>query len=647
MQSCPRSVSIVLSIVAFIFSCEVQAQMISTIAGNGTGGFSGDGSPATVAELDNPTSVILDKSGNLYIGEIYNFRIRKVDSKGVITTIAGSGCVAPACYVGGFSGDGGPATIAEIGGVTGMAIDTAGNIFFADGPNNRIRKVSTAGIITTVAGSGCTYPCAGGFSGDGGPATAALLNHPDAICMDSAGNLYISDEYNYRIRKVNTSGIISTIAGTGYHGYGGDGAPAITAGFSILLGGIAADLHGNIFISDSNCVRVVNAAGIISRFAGTYTAGYSGDGGPATAAQLWRPGGLDADRTGNVYIADQNSDRIRKVNRAGIISTVAGNGTGGYSGDGMPATAAELAGPADVALDCGGNIFIADYVNQRIRKVDGNHAPAFVKGHTHSIATCGNGLAQFIDSLLTARDIDTMQVLTWGLAAGPAHGTVSGTYATNTTGDTLTPTGLSYSSAPGYSGIDSFRIAVTDCGQLSDTATFYVTINPLPATGVITGTDSVCKNGAAVVLSDAVAGGVWSATNSSAAVAGGVVTGLSAGRDTIVYTVTGTYCVASAMFPVDVVVCPNGVKPLTPKGDPTIWPNPVKDELTVSNAAGSEVRIYDIVGQLSFGGLMMTGDKLMMTSDKQVVNIKGLAPGTYIVRITGDGRMQNFRVVKE
>jgi hypothetical protein len=235
-----------------------------------------------------------------------------------------------------------------------------------------------------------------------------------------------------------------------------------------------------------------------------------------------------------------------------------------------------------------------------------------------------------------------MQTDTWHILTAPVHGMITGApYTMSTMGDTLTPSGLSYTPSTGYIGTDSFMIGVTDCGNLSDAITIYVTIRPLPEAGTIAGADTVCTNGATITLSDAITGGAWSAANSSAAVAGGVVTGLSAGKDTILYTVTGTYCVASAMFPVEVVVCPNDVKPLTPKGEPAIWPNPVKDELTVSNAAGSEVRIYEVVGQqVSFGRLMMTGDK-------QVVNIKGLAPGTYIMRITGDGWAQNFRVVKE
>jgi sugar lactone lactonase YvrE len=221
---------------------------------------------------------------------------------GVISTVAGNGTA-------GFSGDGGPATSAQLYNPYGVAVDTAGNLFIADATNNRVRKVTPGGVISTVAGNGT-----GGYSGDGGPATAAQLYSPTGVAVDTAGNLFIADPGNYRVRKVTPGGVIGTVAGNGYQGH-------------------------------------------------------SGDGGPATAAQLYYPYGVAVDTAGDLFIADTNNYRVRKVTPGGVISTVAGNGTPGFSGDGGPATSAWLYMPFGVAVDTAGNLFIADYGNNRIRKV--------------------------------------------------------------------------------------------------------------------------------------------------------------------------------------------------------------------------------------------------------------------------------------
>ncbi|MEK6590028.1 MAG: hypothetical protein AABZ11_05040, partial [Nitrospinota bacterium] len=331
---------------------------ITTIAGNGTAGYSGDRLPATSALLKYPSRVVVDAQGNLFFSDTGNYRIRKIGMDRTISTIAGNGFQ-------GYSGDDGKAINVKISWSHGLTIDGHGNLFIADMDNHRIRKVSSDGIITTIAGNGT-----GGYSGDGGGATNANLNYPNGIAIDKLGNLFIADSSNHRIRKVTPDGIITTIAGNGTAGYSGDGGLANSARLNypneVIIDGL-----GNLFIADTSNhrIRKVSPDGIITTVAGNGSAGYGGDGGLAINASLNYPRGITIDSYDNLFIADTSNHRIRKVSPDGIITTIAGNGTAGYGGDGGQATSAKINSPYGVFVDGQGNLFITDRSNHRIRKV--------------------------------------------------------------------------------------------------------------------------------------------------------------------------------------------------------------------------------------------------------------------------------------
>jgi sugar lactone lactonase YvrE len=340
-----------------------SACTITTIAGTGGAGFSGDGSLANAAALYYPFGVAVDADHNVYIADTYNHRIRKVAAiGGTITTVAGTG-------IPGSSGDGGLATAAPLYEPRGVAVDADRNVYIADTNNHRIRKVAASdGTITTVAGTGSP-----GFSGDGSLATAAQLSAPTGIAVDADRNVYIADRINHRIRKVAAiSGIISTVAGTTSGGFWGDGSLATAAKLQ-YPSGVAVDADRNVYIADHSNQRIRKVAasdGIITTIAGTGGAGFSGDGSLANAAALYYPFGVAVDANRNVYIADQINHRVRKVAATdGTISTVAGTGSFGFSGDGGLAIAAMLNYPLGVAVDADHNVYIADTPNNRIRKV--------------------------------------------------------------------------------------------------------------------------------------------------------------------------------------------------------------------------------------------------------------------------------------
>jgi type IX secretion system substrate protein/NHL repeat-containing protein len=312
-------------------------------------------------------NIALDPAGKVYTAS--GSVVYKVDSGGLETVVAGGGS--------GY-GDGGPATAASLSNAYNLAFDKAGNMYISDAGYGVVRKVNTAGIISTVAGN---HTLGTGYTGDGGPATAAKVNCT-TVCVDVTGNVYIADEPDLVIRKVNTSGIITTVAGNGTSGYSGDGGPATAASLQNYteanIWGIATDLIGNLYISTGHGYRVrkVNAAGIITTVAGNGSAGHSGIGGPAIAANIYYPEGLTTDAAGNLYISQWQNCVLTAVNTAGILSTIAGNYTISYSGDGGPATAAGLNAASDVAIDANGDIYIADCHNFCIRKITGSYLSA-------------------------------------------------------------------------------------------------------------------------------------------------------------------------------------------------------------------------------------------------------------------------------
>jgi uncharacterized protein (DUF427 family) len=419
----------------------MSAGDIYTVAGNGTAGFSGNGGPATSAELDDPAGVTVDGAGNLVIADTDNDRVRveaastgtfygRAMTAGDIYTVAGNGNTT-------FSGDGGPATSAELDSPRWVTVDAAGNLIIADTYNRRVRveaastgtfygQAMTAGDIYTVAGTQRR-----GFSGDGGPATKARFDEPAGVTVDGAGNLIIADTYNRRVRVVAastgtfygqamTAGDIYTVAGDGTAGFSGDGGPATSAKLRDLYG-VAVDAAGNLIISDTNNnrVRVVAAstgtfygqamtAGDIYTVAGNGKPGFSGDGGPATSAELDNPAGVTVDAAGNLLVADTGNRQVRveaastatfygQAMTAGDIYTVAGDGTAGFSGDGGPATSAELDDPAGVTVDAAGNLIIADQGNDRVRVVAASTATfygqAMTAGDIYTVA--GNGKPGF------------------------------------------------------------------------------------------------------------------------------------------------------------------------------------------------------------------------------------------------------------
>ena len=362
--------------------------IITTIAGDGEAGFSGDGGPAADAEFNTIAGLAVDAAGNLFVADRGNNRIRKITPDGMITTIAGTG--AP-----GIAGDNGPATAAQLDSPSRIALDSSGNLYFTQNffvprltaapPDSRVRKIDTRGVITTVAGGGTTV-------GDGIPATSASLI-PAGLAADPAGNLYIADAQSFGIRKVDTSGRISTIAGgSGKHGYSGDGGPSLSARFYFKTSSLALDSAGSLLIADdvNQRVRKLTAAGAISTVAGNGLFHSTGNGGSAVSASLDYPTSLLSDPARNIYVTEPILSRVRRITPDGNINIFAGRGIQDYTGDGGQATAATLGYPVGLAMDSGGNLYVSDSLTSVIRKIDRNGIISTIAG-TGTLGFGGDG----------------------------------------------------------------------------------------------------------------------------------------------------------------------------------------------------------------------------------------------------------------
>ena len=366
IESPPMKKTLLLACFFHLCYSSTRAQtLITTICGiGGTAGYTGDGTLATDATLHTPGGIFVNAAGDVYIADgLYNYAVRKVTAAtGIITTIAGTG-------IGATTGDGGPATAAAVNWPNDIYVHSSGDVYITESSGKVIRRISAAtGNISTIAGTG-----ANAYTGDGGPATAAALEVPTSVTGDAVGNIYFTEYGSSTVRKISAAtGIITTVAGTGVTGTSADGGPAVSTKLNGPDGLYIAS-NGDIYIADaaSHRIRKVSAAtGIISTVAGNGTNGYSGDGGPATDAQLFNPSDVSIDAGGNMYIADVSNHVIRKVSAAGIITTIAGDGTSGFTGDGGPATAARLYGPGSVFAHPSGAIYISDGGNDVIRKIE-------------------------------------------------------------------------------------------------------------------------------------------------------------------------------------------------------------------------------------------------------------------------------------
>jgi len=399
---------------------------------------------------------------------------------------------------GSFGGDGGAATAAQLRNPNSTKFDAAGNMYIADYNNHRIRKIDASGIISTIAGTG-----GASFSGDGGAATAAVLNSPVAVAVDGSGNVYFSDRVNNRIRKINTSGIISTVAGTGAASYTGDGGAATAATLN-YPGGLNTDASGNVYIADenNNVIRKITVStGIITTVAGTGTGGFSGDGGSATTAKLNHPKDVFVNATGELYIADYTNHRIRRVNAAGTIATFAGTGVGGFSGDGGTCFSAQLYYPTSLWIDATGVMLLTDSWNNRVRQINTGFIITTIAG-MGSYSFSGDGGA--------------------ATAAGLKIGSVVADAAGN--------------------------IYISDDGN-------HRIRKITPAPPVVSGNYYVCDGGDTTQFSSTVTGGTWSSSDATIATvdAAGIVTGVATGSASISYTASsggvGTWPVTVSATP--------------------------------------------------------------------------------------------------
>ncbi|MBX3163108.1 MAG: T9SS type A sorting domain-containing protein [Bacteroidetes bacterium] len=565
---------------ALALCLNANAQFINTLAGTGISGYGGDGGLAITAKFHQPYKICTDMVGNVYVADCLNHRVRKIDVNGIITTIAGTG-------TGGFSGDGGLAISAELNYPSGVCIDATGNIYIADGYNNRIRKIDPNGIINTIAGSGAIGYGNGSFSGDGGQATSATFNLPVNMVVDAIGNMFIADAENYRVRKVDINGIISTVAGNGTAGYSGDGGQATSASLTYPID-ITTDASGNILIADIDSYRVrkVNTIGVITTIAGTGSSNYSGDGGLATLAEIGEPIDVDVDATGNIYITDVANCCIRKIDANGVITTIAGTGTPGHTGDGGLATAAEILFPGGMDYK-NGVFYITELFGHSIRMICSN----MENTSTSNTVCVGNS------ATLTASGANTYM---WSTLETGASIVVSPSVNTNYYVQGRDNEGCVYNSRINVIVKPQPTISVSGNTNIC----IYDTLT-LTASGVDTYTWSTLETGMSITVSPTVS---------------------------TVYDVYGTNnfgCQTNSQIFVSVSPC-TGVDELENGNDELrIYPNPANEilnvELEMKNEKQIEIFVYDVLG-----------NTVIYYSEFNIhhsIEVRGLKSGMYFVRV--------------
>lgn len=507
---------------------------IETIAGNHSVGYTGDGGIGTSAQMRSPYSVAVSPlDGDVFIADYFNNVVRRLShSTGMITTYAGTG-------VKGFNGDGLPSTMTQLAGPTGLRFDPAGNLYIADKFNERIRKVNLMGIVSTVAGNGLHGGWQGAAFGNGGPATAAALTYPVAIAFNCAGDMYIADQGSQTVRMIDhVTGIITRFAGTHKGAYNNDGIPATAAHLNHPTD-IAVDCgNGDVYISDTwnNRIRKVNNAGVISTVAGNGTAAYSGDGGYATSASIFGPWGIMLDGCGDLYICDYDNYVVRKVS-GGNISTVAGLHLRRYTGNGGSPAEAGLYLPASIARSASGEFYIADFGNLVVRSIGGPTfgGRAFNGGTTQIVHTCKNSSGISVDKLLSTADA-AGQTENWTLSVEPENGTVTPATGVVAENAVVTPTGFVYVPKNDFTGTDEFTVLMSD-GATNASTTITVIVDEVPEAGAIS--QSNIAGNVISLTSSGNEGGTWTSSNPSIATvdANGYVTAVTNGVVTIEYTV--------------------------------------------------------------------------------------------------------------
>jgi hypothetical protein len=522
---------------------------IETIAGDHTSGYSGDGGLGTGAQMGSPFSVAVSPvDEDLYIADYFNNCVRRVShTDGVISTYVGTG-------IAGYNGDGLSALTTQLNGPTGLVFDTDGNLYIADKYNERIRKVDhLTGLVSSVAGNGLH---GGGDDGAGGeyefgndgPATAAALTYPIAMAFDCGGNMFIADQGSHTVRRVdNATQIITRFAGNHISGFVEDGVPATATSIN-QPSGIAVDCATNkVYISDTwnDRIRLVNSAGIISTVVGNGSPGYSGDGGSALEASIFGPWGIMLDACGDLYICDYDNYVVRKVT-GGNITTVAGINTRGYSGNGGNPADAEVYLPASIASSAAGVFYIADYGNYVVRSIG---APVFAGraingGTTQTVHVCKNSTGLSIDKLLATKD-ETALTESWAVSIAPLTGTlIAGTNTTAANGVVM-PAGFVYVPANGFIGRDEFTVRMSD-GTSKASTTITVWVDEAPDAGVIT--QKILAGDTILLSSSGYANGTWTSTDPLIATVdtNGKVTPVSNGTVIVSYTVASKCGSASA-----------------------------------------------------------------------------------------------------